>query len=99
LEIYWAVAKMGAVVVPLSPLLRGKGLLTLLQDSDAVLVMTTSNFVDYLDPLKPELPAIPADRYFLTDVPDASLSRLSRAHRERQRSRSRKTRRLMVMTS
>jgi long-chain acyl-CoA synthetase len=59
---------MGAVVVPLSPLLRGKGLLTLLQDSDARLVITTSLFVDYLEPLKPELPAIPAERYFLTDA-------------------------------
>ena len=25
LEVYWAVAKTGAVVVPLSPLLRGRG--------------------------------------------------------------------------
>ena len=29
LETYWAVAKVGAVVVPLSNLLRGKGLTTL----------------------------------------------------------------------
>ncbi|MFZ0953886.1 MAG: AMP-binding protein, partial [Candidatus Sulfotelmatobacter sp.] len=34
LEIYWAVAKIGAVVVPLSPLLREKALTTLIQDSD-----------------------------------------------------------------
>jgi long-chain acyl-CoA synthetase len=30
LEIYWATAKTGAVVVPLSPMLRGKGLSSLL---------------------------------------------------------------------
>ena len=30
LETYWAVAKMGAVVVPLSPLLRGRALAALL---------------------------------------------------------------------
>jgi acyl-coenzyme A synthetase/AMP-(fatty) acid ligase len=33
--------------------------------------MTTSNFIEYLEPLKPELPAILADRYFLTDGADA----------------------------
>src|SRR6266542_3582347 len=34
LESYWAVVKIGAVIVPLSQLLRGKGLLNLLRDSD-----------------------------------------------------------------
>jgi acyl-CoA synthetase (AMP-forming)/AMP-acid ligase II len=34
LEVYWAVAKTGGVV-PLSPLLRGKGLTSLLNDSDS----------------------------------------------------------------
>src|ERR1017187_5506157 len=34
LETYWAAAKIGVVVVPLSPLLRGKGLATPIQDSD-----------------------------------------------------------------
>lgn len=70
LEVYWAVAKTGLVVVPLSPLLRGKGLSTLLHDSDAVMVITNASFVDILDPLKRQLPNIPADRYFLTDGPD-----------------------------
>ena len=40
LEVYWAAAKIGAVVVPLSPLLRGKGLATLLRDADVGLVVT-----------------------------------------------------------
>jgi acyl-CoA synthetase (AMP-forming)/AMP-acid ligase II len=66
-EIYWAVAKIGAVVVPLSPLLRGSGLVTLLRDSDTVMVVTNSDFVEILDPIKAELPAIPAGRYILTD--------------------------------
>src|SRR6185503_20086699 len=34
LESYWAIVKIGAVIVPLSQLLRGKGLLNLLRDSD-----------------------------------------------------------------
>lgn len=70
LEIYWAVAKMGAVVVPLSTLLRGKGLTTLLLDSDATMVVTNTSFVEILDSLKPNVISIPSDRYFLTDASD-----------------------------
>jgi acyl-CoA synthetase (AMP-forming)/AMP-acid ligase II len=40
LEIYQAVARAGFVAVPLSPLLRGDGLVTLVNDSDAKLVVT-----------------------------------------------------------
>ncbi len=66
LETYWAAAKIGAVVVPLSPLTRGKGLVTLLNDSDAALVVTDSAFTEHLDPVRAELNT-PADRYLLTD--------------------------------
>jgi len=66
LETYWAVAKIGAVVVPLSPMTRGKGLVTMIRDSDSVLMITDSAFVQYLDPLRPDLP-IQADRYLVTD--------------------------------
>lgn len=55
LEIYMAAAKIGAVVVPLSNLLRGQGLIRLLNDADTVLIFTDSHFVEILDPLKPEL--------------------------------------------
>jgi acyl-CoA synthetase (AMP-forming)/AMP-acid ligase II len=67
LEVYWAVAKMGAVVVPLSPLLRGTGLITLLKDSDTEMVITDKTFVEILNPIKPGLSAIKADRYWLID--------------------------------
>ena len=43
LEVYWAAAKIGAVVVPLSPLLRGKGLSTLLRDADVGIEWPTRN--------------------------------------------------------
>jgi len=66
-EVYWAVAKIGAVVVPLSPLLRGSGLVSLLRDSDTVMVITNKAFVEILDPIRLELPALSADRYILTD--------------------------------
>jgi long-chain acyl-CoA synthetase len=69
-EVYWAVAATGAVVVPLSPLLRGSGLVSLLQDSDTAMVITNQAFADILDPLRSQLPAIRPDRYVLTDGPE-----------------------------
>ena len=66
LETYWAIAKIGAAVVPLSTLTRGKGLVTLLRDSDVTTVITNRNFVDELDAIKQDLPGIGSDRYLLT---------------------------------
>ncbi len=57
-ETFWAVAKIGAVVVPLSPMLRGRGLSRLLNDSDAVLVLTDSDFAPHLDKVRDELPQV-----------------------------------------
>ncbi|GAB4515367.1 MAG: long-chain fatty acid--CoA ligase [Anaerolineae bacterium] len=68
LDIYWAVAKIGAVVVPLSPLLRGAGLVRLLNDSDAVMVFTDHTSVEVLNAVKAELTNIPAERYIVTDT-------------------------------
>ncbi len=67
LETYWAAAKIGAVVVPLSNLLRGQGLIRLLTDSDTVLIITDQSFVEHLDPVKADLPLVQPDRYFLID--------------------------------
>ncbi|MBA4393220.1 MAG: AMP-dependent synthetase [Desulfobacca sp.] len=69
-ETYWAVARIGAVVVPLSPLLRGTGLISLLNDSDARVVITKKEFVEVLDPIKDQMPAIKFDRYLLIDGKD-----------------------------
>jgi acyl-CoA synthetase (AMP-forming)/AMP-acid ligase II len=66
LEIYWAIAKIGAVVVPASTLLLEQAMKTLLQDSDSVLLITNSQFIDKIDAIKPELPEIAEDRYILT---------------------------------
>ncbi len=70
LEVYWAVAKVGAVVVPMSTLLLNKGLISLLNDSDAVMIIANSDFVDTLNQIREDLPGIPHDRYILTDGPD-----------------------------
>jgi acyl-CoA synthetase (AMP-forming)/AMP-acid ligase II len=66
-ETYWAVAKIGAVVVPFSTMLLEQAMKSLLQDSDTVLLITNSNFVDSIDGIKAELPAIAEDHYLLTD--------------------------------
>lgn len=66
LETYWAVAKIGAVVVPLSTLTRGKGLVNLLQDSDVTTVITNPDFAHEVDATKHGLPGIAGDRYLLT---------------------------------
>lgn len=79
LEIYWAAAKLGAVVVPLSPLLRGTGLATLLNDSDTVLVVTDTAFRPHMDPVLGQIPAIAAGRYFLTDGDEGGGYRSYRA--------------------
>jgi len=61
LEVYWAVAKISAVVVPLSPLLRGRALSNLVADSEATTVIASSCFVEMLDAIKPDLRGIAAD--------------------------------------
>lgn len=68
LEVYWAAAKIGAVVVPLSPLLRGQGLSTLLSDADVVLVVTEEAAAPFLDHVRPGLTAIGGDRCLLIDA-------------------------------
>jgi acyl-CoA synthetase (AMP-forming)/AMP-acid ligase II len=67
LESYWAIVKIGAVIVPLSQLLRGKGLLNLLRDSDTSTVITNSGFVGELNSIKSELKNIAAEHYISTD--------------------------------
>lgn len=67
LEIYWALAKIGAVVVPLSPLLRASAAAALLNDSDAVAVITSHALQPVLDDARRDCPAIRPDRCILTD--------------------------------
>ena len=61
LEIYWAVAKTGAVVVPLSTMLRPNALKSLLEDSDSVLVITDSSFIHSIEVVLQDLPDIKED--------------------------------------
>jgi acyl-CoA synthetase (AMP-forming)/AMP-acid ligase II len=93
LDVYWAAAKTGLVVVPMSPLLQEAGLRSLLDNSDSRLAISTLAFAEALDRLRPALPAIGADRWVLIDGarpgfgPMRSSSRVPpRAHRPRERS-------------
>lgn len=67
-ELYWAVAAAGLVIVPTSPLLRGQGLTRLLNDADTVAVVIDKAFAPILDELRPDLPAL--KHYLITDAPD-----------------------------
>jgi acyl-CoA synthetase (AMP-forming)/AMP-acid ligase II len=66
LETYWAAAKIGAVVVPLSPLLRERALATLIQDSDTGTIIASPDFAGPLAPIKGELQKVSGDRFILT---------------------------------
>jgi long-chain acyl-CoA synthetase len=67
LDVYWAAAKTGIVVVPMSPLLQESGLAALLDNSDSKLVISTAALAGALDRVRDRLAAIRADRWVLTD--------------------------------
>jgi long-chain acyl-CoA synthetase len=72
IELYWAAAQTGIVIVPLSPLLRGSGLFSLLRDAGASAVVSTADLMPVLDEAREQLPSIPASRWILTaDAPTA----------------------------
>lgn len=56
LETYWAVPTIGAVLVPLSPLLLPAGLASLLRDSDARCVVSQRSMLPVLREIRAELP-------------------------------------------
>ncbi len=66
-ELYWALAKLGAVAVPLSPLLRGPTLETLIRDSDAVALVTAHHLAPEVIRIRAGLGSIPGHRFYLID--------------------------------
>ncbi|MEM7404763.1 MAG: AMP-binding protein [Pseudomonadota bacterium] len=62
---YWAAARTGIVIVPVSTLLQDAGLRSLLVDSDTVMVIADASFADTLNRIRAELPDIAADRFIL----------------------------------
>ena len=68
---YWAAARIGAIIVPMSPLLKANGLVNLLNDCSASLVLLTESAQQML---LPELDAIPSlDSASLLVADDDSL--------------------------
>lgn len=66
LEVYAAAARTGMVVVPLSPLLRGPALKTLLDDSDTRALVAEAGFAEILLAIKESLPGITEGRCLFT---------------------------------
>jgi acyl-CoA synthetase (AMP-forming)/AMP-acid ligase II len=62
---YWAAAKTGIVIVPMSTLLQERGLASLLRDSDSIVLLADASFAEALDRIRGELPAMRADRFVL----------------------------------
>jgi acyl-CoA synthetase (AMP-forming)/AMP-acid ligase II len=69
LEIYWAVPSIGAVLVPLSPLLMPAGLASLIRDASACCLVTQRSMTPLLDPVRAELPGLAPERVLLIDGP------------------------------
>lgn len=67
LEVYWAVAKIGAVAVPLSSLLRPAAIATLLRDSDTAVCVTNSAFAEPLAAVMGDVANIASGKYLLID--------------------------------
>lgn len=69
MEAYRACAQLGLVSVPLSPLLRGAGLVSLLRDSDTRAVIACHTLIEPLNEARAQLPDIPEPNFILTDAP------------------------------
>ncbi len=67
LEVYWAVPTVGAVLVPLSPLLMGSGLVSLLRDSGAACLVTQQAMLPVVEEACAELPALSSTRVLVVD--------------------------------
>ncbi|MEM7404760.1 MAG: AMP-binding protein [Pseudomonadota bacterium] len=65
---YWAAAKTGIVIVPVSTLLQDAGLKVLLADSDTTMVIADTAFAETLDRIRPDQPGVAPDRYILVGV-------------------------------
>ncbi len=58
LELYWAVPSIGATLVPLSPMLLGPGLASLLHGSDARCLITQRTLLPVLQSIRDQLPPL-----------------------------------------
>jgi len=78
LELYWATAKVGAVLVPASTLLQPTGLATLLRNSDTVMVFSTVRLLATLNAVRREKTAVARSNWVLVDSADAEPTAVKR---------------------
>ena len=69
-EIYFGVPMLGAVLVPLSPLLMPSGLASLLRDSEAKCLVTQRSMLPVVREISGELPPSLRERILVTDGPE-----------------------------
>ena len=70
IELYLAAARTGLVMVPMSPLLQPPGLIALLRDSDAKLVVSTGALAGAIGAVRSALPEIEAGHWIMiADAP------------------------------
>jgi acyl-CoA synthetase (AMP-forming)/AMP-acid ligase II len=69
LELYWAVAKTGLVIVPLSPLLGGRALAGLALDSDAKFVVADAGLAEVVAEMREHAPLVQDAGWILTGEP------------------------------
>jgi len=67
-EVYWACAAIGAVAVPLSPLLRGDGLYNLLENAGTKLIITNEHLTEHVDAIRKKLKHISQENFWVTDT-------------------------------
>lgn len=70
LETYWAAARIGAVVVPMSTLLLEGALRSLLKDADAEMVITNKTYAEVLNRIRSDLPKLDSGNCLLIDTVD-----------------------------
>jgi acyl-CoA synthetase (AMP-forming)/AMP-acid ligase II len=67
LDIFWACARLGAVAVPLSPLLMADGLRSLLNDAAPKLAFAQASTIGLLREVRPDVPSLTACLQIETD--------------------------------
>jgi long-chain acyl-CoA synthetase len=68
-ELFWATAKIGAVVVPLNPMVQGKDLIRLLRDCEAKVLVVAHDYITAIEPIKDELSIEPEQFLLVSELP------------------------------
>lgn len=75
LEAYWACPRIGAVLVPFSPLLMAGGLASLATDAGISCLITQGSLAGLVRAALPDMPCLPTGRILLTDAAERPENR------------------------